>query len=537
MPTFRPAGLTVLAASLQLLGCKTEATEAPVTVAQARVDPAPAIEPAPPELRGRVALPAGARLYTAPNYTSSSWELSLPERPRSADEAPPRARAFRVVGIVHDLTVGDFVAVTNDLAGEDEGAPEGCGIELPGLDHLRLLLFVPRVYLTEVSARPLELEPFATTDTRESLVVGAGARLGPTIDVGMPTAPEGSSWRWIDADGIRALVPVPDDAIARAWDPGASIEPSRSGEALMRDAEGSMMWLGDDGGASVELSFRNPCAEHSRVVDDPAEVESLRALALDVFYDQSPPAEEPPPTAAGADFRVAAETPLRWPDGDLAGEVLEAWEVAVGVGQTWDNRRCFPLVLGDELVAIDQTALACVAPKALEPLGDAGFAVSEDLQLGGSVALGPAEHSTGAWTDDDLWAVFNAHHDSSAECLRPLLLSDEELLGAQWSIALEIDDGGQVETVEVSARGHSLDAVEDCLEVEAYTWVFPPSAGELRVPLTLGAWDESAAAVADEPEADEAESEADEPEDAEPEPRRERGQVIIIRDDDEPEPE
>src|SRR5690606_23484337 len=157
---------------------------------------------------------------------------------------------------------------------------------------------------------------------------GAGARVGPARELGGVASEPGASWRSIDADGIRTLAPIPNDAVGVAWDPGRLPEFGDAGEALFRDAEGSTMWLRDDGGSSVVLTLRNTCGEHRTLVDDPAEVESLRALALDAFYDQRPALEPEPVVEEQADYRIPAGTPLRWTDGDLAGETLVDWSVA-----------------------------------------------------------------------------------------------------------------------------------------------------------------------------------------------------------------
>ena len=529
-----------VAGGLIALACKYEPTEDP-SASEPRLNPGArivSIEPAPEQLRGRVALPAGARLYARPNYASPSWELRLPEPPlhAGADQGPPRTRAFRVVGVVRvtDPVLGDtqgtrneFLAVTNDLDGEDTETTAGCGPRFRELDHLRVLLYVPSVHLAEVTTRSLSLEPFSPSGDREQLELGAGVRIGPVSPTrGLPSAPTGTQWRWIDADGLRALAPIPDDAIGLAWDPGDTPTLGDAGEALLRDAEGSTLWLRDDGGDTVELSTRNECGEHRRRVTDSAQVENLRSLALDVFYDQSPPPDPTPTVPPDADFLVVGGTALKWTDDELAGEILDDWPVSVGIGQTWGGKRCFPLILGGELVPLDEPAMACVAPSALEPLaGNVGFAVSDELELGGSIELGPVEVVVGDWDPTSLRPTLNAHHGSVAECVRPLLTeTEDEVLATRWVVAMIVGETGSVDEVEVTALAATHPAVEDCLRAEAFTWLLPEGGAHLRVPVTLGDWDEAAVDVSmPEP--------TDEPEPAD----EERGKVIIIRDDDSPE--
>jgi hypothetical protein len=501
------------------------------------------IEPAPAHLLGRVALPAGARLYARPTYTSPSWTLRLPEPPLSVlgSDGPPRARAFRVVGVVRsdDGSLGgsletptEFIAVTNDLDGEAEHPVHGCGPRFGDLSHLRALLYVPAVHLAEVTTRSLALVPFSPAGDIEHVSVGAGVRVGAAAPThGLPAAPTDTRWRWIDADGIRVLAPIPDDAVGVAWDPADTPKLGNAGEPLLRDAEGSTLWLDDDGGAQLELTIRNECGEHRRVVDDPAELANLRALALDVFYDQSPPPEPAPIVPQDADYVIVANTPLRWTDGELAGEVLDDWTVTVGVGQTWDNRRCFSLLLSSELVPLDEPALACVKPDALEPLATArGFRVSDELELGGSIQLGPPEVIAGTWDERLLRPVFNDHHAGAAECLRPLLLSTKELLSARWVLAMIVAENGRVDQVDVTALGESHAAVEDCLRIEAYTWAMPQGGGQLLVPVTLGLWHPANVGAEPEPEPEPEAKPKSKPTHAEPEP--EPGKVIIIRDDE-----
>jgi hypothetical protein len=528
------------------LGCKPAQTEHPegqvpseFAVGTVKVT----LDPAPEHLRGRVALPSGARIYARPTYTSPSWTLRLPDPPLggAGSAGPPRARAFRVIGVVRtsDASLGgsldtpaEFIAITNDLDGEAENPARGCGPRFNDLSHLRTLLYVPAVHLAEVTTRSLELDPFSAAGDVEQVRVGAGVRVGPAAPVqGLPAAPPDTHWRWIDADGVRVLAPIPDDALGLAWDPTDVPELTDAGEPLLRDAEGSTLWLDDDGGAQLELTIRNECGEHRRVVDEPAEVASLRALALDVFYDQSPPPEPEPIVPSDADYLIVANTPLRWTDGELAGEVLQDWAVTVGVGQTWDDRRCFPLLLSGELVPLDETALACVKPEALEPLASGrgvgrGFGGSDELELGGSVQLGPPEVIAGTWDERLLRPVLNSHHASVGECLRPLLLSADELYAARWVLAIIVDETGRVDQVDVTALGESHTAVEDCLRVEAYTWSMPEGGGQLLVPITLGVWD---------PPDPGAEPEPEPVPDAKPthaEPTRERGKVIVIPDTD-----
>ncbi len=497
------------------------------------------IEPAPAHLQGRVALANGARVYSRPTYMAPSWVIVLPDPPLASGDDLPRAKAFRVVGIVraNDGTLGgagDFVAVTNDLEGEDQDASLGCGPRFHDLDHLRMLVYVPVIHLAQVTTRALEVEGFSQRAHR--LRLGAGTRVGPVRELrGLPPSPSGSSWRAVDADGIRALAPISDDAVGVAWDPGLLPEFDDAGDALFRDAEGSTIWLRDDGGSSVELTVRNSCAEQRSTIDEAGEVESLRALALDAFYDQRPRLEPAPVVEDRADYRIPSGTPLRWTDGDLAGETLADWSVALGVGQTWDGRRCFSLRLGGELEVVDTPALACVDPDALELVADAvatgaGFGVSDELSLGGSIELGPvAVLDGGAWDEQTLRAILNNRHDSVAECLRPMLIDSEGLVGARWELRLSVSDAGRVEDVELDARGPSHDAVEDCLRAEAFTWLLPQgSAGRLEVPVTLGQWTPELDESPDEPEPEPGDPPA-------PKPDAERGKVIIIR-DDEPEP-
>lgn len=497
------------------------------------------IEAPPEHLRGRVALPAGARLYARPTYASPSWTLSLPDPPAIASDSPPRARAVRVVGVVRssgNSLVPEFLAITNDLDGDDQDPPRGCGSRFNDLQHLRMLLYVPIVHVAEVTTRTLELEPFSASGELEQLQIGAGARVGPRSSVsGLPPAASGSSWRWLDADGIRVLAPVPDDAVGQAWDPSDTPTLRSGGEQLLQDAEGSRLWLRDDGGAEVEFGVRNDCGEHRRLVDEPYEVESLRALALEVFYDQSP-REYEPVVQPEADFVIVGGTPLRWPDGELAGEVLQDWSVTVGIGQDAQGRRCFPLVLSGELDPFEQPALACVNPDALTPLsGENHFGVSDELELGGSIELGPAEVLAGEWTAAVLRPLLNAHHATVAECLRPLLRGEDPPPASRWVLMLVASADGRVAEVEVTALGETHATVEDCLRAEAFTWLLPDRGGQVLIPVTLGPWDPSYEVV-QEPEPKQAKPKSTTKPKGKPEPAPERGKVVIIR-DDEPEPE
>jgi hypothetical protein len=467
-------------------GCKSESAGAS-TPGGSGIGQPMMIEPPPDHLRGRVALPAGARVYARPTYASPSWTLALPDPPAIASDSPPRARAFRVIGMVrssNNSLAPEFLAITNDLDGEDENPPRGCGSRLNDLQHLRTLLYVPVVHVAEVTTRTLELEPFSPSGELEQLQVGAGARVGRRSPVsGLPPAPSGSSWRWIDADGIRVLAPVPDDAVGRAWDPSDTPVLRGGGEHLLQDAEGSRLWLRDDGGAEVELGVRNDCGEHRRLIVDPYEVESLRALALEVFYDQTP-REYEPVVQPEADYMIASGTALRWPDGELAGEVLEDWAVTVGVGQDAEGRRCFPLVLSGELEPLDEPGLACVNPDALTPLsGENHFSVSDELELGGSIELGPPEVLAGEWTTGSLRPLLNGHHATVAECLRPLLRSEDPPPASRWVLMLIASADGRVSDVEVTALGETHVAVEDCLRAEAFTWLMPDRGGQVLIPV------------------------------------------------------
>jgi hypothetical protein len=528
---------SALALALALTpGCKPERESNPVgsTLTQPAM-----IETAPEHLRGRVALPAGARVYARPTYASPSWTVWLPDPPAIASDSPPRARAFRVIGVVRSAgsITPEFLAVTNDLDGDDQDPPRGCGSRFTDLDHLRVLLYVPIVHVAEVTTRTLEFEPFSASGESEIMQVGAGARVGRRSPVsGLPPAPSESSWRWVDADGIRVLAPVPDDAVGQAWNPSDTPTLRTGGEQLLQDAEGSLLWLRDDGGTEVELGVRNDCGEHRRVVVEAYEVESLRALALEAFYDQSP-RESEPVVQPEADFLIASGTPLRWPDGELAGEVLEDWEVTVGIGRDWEGRRCFPLVLSGELQPLDEPGLACVNAEALTPLtGDDHFSASDEIEFGGSIELGPPEVLAGEWTEAVLRPLLNNHHATVAECLRPLLGGDEPLTASRWVLMLIASADGRVTEVDVTALGETHVAVEDCLRAEAFTWLMPDRGGQVLVPVTLGPWDASMEAVREpEPKA-KSKTKTKAKSKAKPEPDPERGKVVIIR-DEEPEPE
>lgn len=492
-----------------LAGCSYQTTkDEPKTVAPTGLSAGVeniTIQPAPEHLRGHIALADGARVYARPTYTSPSWSLALPNPPRTSAGGPPRVRAFRVVGVVHSRSAGvlagseDFVAVTNDIEGEGEEPVRGCGPRFTDLDHLRMLVYVPVVHIAKVTTRILELEPFSPSASSEHLRMGGGVRVSSEISTaGLPALDPGSSWRWIDADGIRVLAPIPDDAVGLAWDPRAVPTYENAGKALLRDAEGSTIWLDDRGGDSIELTIRNDCGEHRKHIDDPAKIASLRAMALNlssvssVSDDQQRPATEPPPVVeALADYRIPAGTPLRWTDGDLAGEVLSDWSVAIGVGQTWDDRRCFPLMLGSELAVVEAPALACVEPDALVLLhADAGFGVTDELALGGSIELGPSKLLDGGpWSEESLQSLLNSEHASVSECLRPMLRHSQKLEAARWDLRLDVSAQGRVVEVEIEARGPTHGAVEDCLRAEAFTWSLPESeAGRIEVPVTLGDW-------------------------------------------------
>jgi hypothetical protein len=529
-----------LALTLVLVpGCKPEADSWSVPGGSV-VGESMMIETAPDHLRGRVALPAGARVYARPTYASPSWTLNLSDPPAISSDSPPRARAFRVVGVVNksgDSMTPEFLAVTNDLDGEDEDPPRGCGSRFTDLQHLRVLLYVPVVHVAEVTTRTIEVEPFSASGEHELLHVGAGARVGGRSPVsGLPPAPSESSWRWIDADGIRVLAPVPDDAVGRAWDPSDTPKLRKGGEQLLQDAEGSRLWLRDDGGAEVELGVRNDCGEHRRLVDEPYEVESLRELALEVFYDQSP-REYEPVVQPEADYMIASGTPLRWPDGELAGEVLQDWSVTVGVGQDWEGRRCFPLVLSGELEPLDEPGLVCVSPDALTPLtGASQFGVSDELELGGSIELGPPEVLAGEWTAAALRPLLNSHHATVAECLRPLLRGEEPPPASRWVLMLIASADGRVAEVEVTALGETHAVVEDCLRAEAFTWLMPDRGGQALIPVTLGPWDASME-IEQEPETKPKGKGKSKPKTKPEPPPPERGKVVIIRDDEPEQPE
>jgi hypothetical protein len=517
------------------LGCKPDRDGGSIPGGRSLVE-SMVIEEAPEHLRGRVALPAGARVYARPTYASPSWTVRLPDPPAIASDSPPRTRAFRVIGVVRSVNslTPEFLAITNDLDGDGQNPARGCGTRFVDLGHLRVLLYVPVVHVAEVTTRTLEVQPFSPSGEAEQLQVGAGARLGRRSPAsGLPPLPSGSSWRWIDADGIRVLAPVPDDAVGQAWNPSDTPTLSGGGEQLLQDAEGSLLWLRDDGGSEVELGVRNDCGEHRRLVVDPHEVESLRGLALDVFYEQAPPREPEPVVQPDADYVIAGGTPLRWPDGELAGEVLEDWAVSVGVGQDWEGRRCFPLVLSGELEAFEEPGLACVSAEALTPVsGDDHFSTSDEFELGGSIELGPPEVLAGEWTVGALRPLLNDHHATVAECLRPMLGGDEPIPASRWVLMLIASADGRVSEAEVTPLGPTHDAVEDCLRAEAFTWLLPERGGQVLVPITLGPWEASLEAVRE----------------AEPEPKPkpkkgkgkskpepERGQVLIIRDEEPPE--
>lgn len=522
----RRAGVALL---MLALGCKAERETTPVS----SVIRAPMmIEPAPDHLRGRVALPAGARVYARATYASPSWTVWLPDPPATATDAPPRTRAFRVVGVVRasaDSAQLEFLAITNDLDGEDPDPPRGCGTRFRDLDHLRVLLYVPIVHVAEVTTRTLEFEPWSASGEREQMQVGAGARVGRPSGAGLPPAPTGTSWRWVDADGIRVIAPVPDDAVGRAWDPSHTPELQTGGEKLLRDAEGSLLWLRDDGGDRVELGVRNECGEHRRVVEDPYEVEALRGLALEAFYDQKP-RESEPVEQPNADYVIAGGTPLRWPDGELAGEVLADWAVTVGIGRDWEGRRCFPLVLSGELTPFEEPGLACVDAQALTPLsGEDHFSTTDEFELGGSIELGPPQVLAGEWTESSLRPLFNEHHRTVAECLRPLLRGDDPAPASRWVLMVLATADGRVAEVEVTPLGPTHEAVEDCLRAEAFTWLLPEPGGQMLVPVTLGPW-EGTLEVEEAPKG-KGKGKGKGKTETKVEPLPERGKVVIIRDE------
>lgn len=527
--------LVPIGLALALLACKPRETSVPTSLSQ-QLSAEIVLQPPPDHLRGRVALHAGARLYAAPHFGAASWLLTLPDPPLvDGGDSPPRARALRVIGVT-----GEFVALTNDLSGE---GPEiaACGEPLHDIDHLRLLVYVPEVHLASVTTRVLELEPLGDAGT---LRVGAGARVGePIPSAGLPSIPQGSKWRMIDADGLRALVPVPDDAIGRAWDPAQVPEFDRAGEQLFQDAEGVHTWLDDQGSDRVELTLRNACAEQRRTIDDAKEIASLRALAEDLFYDQGPepdPLPEPPPAGP---YRISVGADLRWTDGNLAAEVIGRFEL-LELGQASDDRRCFALTLGSELQPMVEPPLACARAEAIELLdGEAALAFerSSELEVGGTIRFGELRGDV-EWDHRVARELLNVRHSTIAECLRPLANRAEReevpALG-RWELGLTIDGDGRVIDATVEATRTSEDplegAVADCLRAEAGTWLFPSAAGRLVVPIEfgdpdlLGEWVSEGEAES-EPEPAKGKSKGKAKNEPKVDPNR--GSVVIIRDDE-----
>jgi len=515
-------------AALGLIACKPKDVGAPID-SLSQTGTFVVIEPAPEHLRGRVALLAGARLYASPSFESSSWALDLPAPPLAArGDALPRARAMRVIGVS-----GDFVALTNDLADESE---LGCGQPLAGISHLRMLFYVPVAHLAQVITRPLELEPLGEAGLFR---VSAGARISEPLEPGgMPSPGEASHWRAIDADGLRALVPVPDDAVGLAWDPAAQIELEPTGQLLFRDAEGSYAWLDDAGGEDVGLSMSNACAEHIQTVTKADEVASLRELAA-AIVDEPGDADERESVGEvwrepEGPYRLLTGSDLRWTDGNLAAEVIAPFEIAA-LGQDWDERRCFALELGEELELIAaHPPVACVRADQLEFVGDqlTSFDRGLELEIGGTVRFGQPSVE-GPWGPDVVRELLNGHHPTIAECLRPLAerLQAEDLpFAGRWRLELEVDDRGRVVEAKVDPIAVSDERVEDCLRAETGTWLLPPSAGKLIVALEFGSPEVLAKQL----------DEAYEPLDEAPEPppksnERDSGRVMIIRDEGEDE--
>jgi hypothetical protein len=524
--------LVLVLGALGLIACKPKTDGAPPN-ALSDAGTFVAIEPPPDHLRGRVALASGARLYAAPRFGASSWTLALPDPPlASSQDGLPRARAMRVIGVS-----GEFLALTNDLADESE---LGCGPPIEGIDHLRMLFYVPAAHLAPVITKPLELAPLGDDGL---LVVSAGARVGePLPEGGMPSPGPGRHWRAIDADGLRALVPVPDDAIGLAWDPEDRAEIESSGVLLFRDAEGNFAWLDDHGGDEVALSLRNGCAEHRSTIAAPEEVAGLRELAVasagEPYDPYGDPEYELPPTGP---WRLIVGTDLRWTDGNLAAEVIAPFEIAA-LGQDWEDRRCFSVSLGDELQIVDaQPPVACVRPDQLEFVGDQLVTFDRDLEteIGGSVRFGQPTVE-GPWGPDVVRELLNGQHTTIAECLRPLAekLDDEGLpFAGRWRLELEVDGKGRVVDAAVEAALNSDERVEDCLRAETGTWLLPPGAGKLVVDLEFG----DPRALADlldeasenepQPEPEPKKSKPKSKSKPEPEPEKESSRVKIIRDE------
>lgn len=538
--------------TLGLLACKPDEVGAP-TSALSSSGTFVTIEPAPAHLRGRVALLAGARLYAAPRFSSTSWTLALPDPPlTAADDELPRARVMRVVG-----ASGEFLALTNDLA-EDLG---GCGEPVAELDALRMLLFVPTAHLAPVLTRSLELVPLGDDGL---LRVGAGARVGPPLrEGGMPNAGEAAHWRTIDADGLRALVPVPDDAVGLAFDPrdAVALEPE-AGQPIFRDAEGSYAYLIDEGD-HAELSLRNACGEHRRPLRDPQELAGLRELAgaIAALDDESGDESDEDPSDASdpprEPWRLIPGSDMRWTDGNLAGEVLAPFAIAA-LGQDWEDRRCFSLGLGRELEVVDeQPPVVCVRPEQLEFVGDqmAGFDRDIEVEIGGTLRFGQPTVE-GPWGPDVVRELLNDHHATIAECLRPLA---ERLDAAglpyagRWRLELEVDGQGRVRAADIVAATTSDERIEDCLRADTGTWLLPPGAGALVVDLEFGdpqvladqldeSWDQPEPTSEPEPEPKPKSKPESKPKSkpgskpkSKPEPESEPGRVMIIRDEDDAE--
>jgi hypothetical protein len=526
--------------ALVLLACKPKEVGVPVG-ALSSGGGLVTIEAAPEHLRGYVALHAGARLYAGPRHAATSWTLSLPEAPLdAANDELPRARVLRVVGMS-----GEFLALTNDLAAPDDG-PFGCGEPIAELTALRMLFYVPIAHLAPVVTRPLELVPLGNDGT---LRVGAGARVGPALSAaGMPSLPDDSHWRALDADGLRALVPVPDDAVGLAFDPSLQRElVDEAGQLVFRDAEGSYAYLLDRGDEAA-LALRNACGEHVDAVAAD-EVAALRELAAanaelgDAGF--APPEFVAPPQQP---WRLVEGADLRWTDGNLAAEVLAPLDVPAP-GQDWEDRRCFPLLLGSELEVVDrQPPVACVRPDRLEYVGDemVSFDRNLEVELGGSVRFGQPSLE-GPWGPDVVRELLNDHHGSIAECLRPLVdrLDAEGLpYAARWRLELQVDGQGRVRDAAVEAALASDERVEDCLRADTGTWLLPPGAGTIVVDLEFGNADliaeqlDALPETEPEPEpkpkakAPKSKSKSkSESEDESPEP----GRVMIIRDEEDAE--
>ncbi|MFV8753024.1 hypothetical protein ACNOYE_20955 [Nannocystaceae bacterium ST9] len=533
--------LLLVLGALGLIACKPKDVGAPTSALSDSTGTFVVIEPAPDHLRGRVALVSGARLYASPRFGSSSWTLALPDPPLAAvDDGLARARALRVVGVS-----GDFLALTNDLA-DDSGL--GCGRPIAGSEHLRMLFYVPPAHLAPVLTRPLELEPLGDAGL---LRVSAGARVGPPIEEGgMPSPGPGNHWRALDADGLRMTAPVPDDAVGVAWDPAAAqIEFDAAGVLLFRDAEGNNAWMNDPGGDELDMSLRNACAEHLQTLRDPDEVAGLRELAATLTTDAGADEGEwvePPEQPPEGPWRLVVGTDLRWTDGNLAAEVVAPFEIAA-LGQDWEDRRCFTLLLGDELRVVDeQPPVTCVRPEQLEFVGDqiSSFDRGLELEIGGTVRFGQPSVE-GPWGPDVVRELLNGHHSTIAECLRPLAarLEHEGLPSAgRWRLELQVDGKGRVVDALVEPIATSDVRVEDCLRAETGTWLLPPGAGKLIVALEFGdaqvlgnlieEQDIAEAEAAEAKSKPKSKSKSKSKAKAKDEPAREPGRVMIIRDEE-----